>query len=200
VAAPATDAPAGGLTAEERLLRDTAREFAQREVAPTAIERDEEERFDRSIFSRMGELGLTGAPLPESIGGGGFSYLGWALVMEELGAADMATAVTLSVHLLSQFPVVNYGTEEQVARWLPPMLAGEALGAFCLTEPSGGSDAAALRAPTRRRPIATSSSRPSIRRRARRPSRPSSSKRAPMGSGSAPMRGRWASVRAPPPS
>jgi len=141
------DAPvtSGGLTAEERLLRDTAREFAQREVAPTAIERDEAERFDRSIFARMGELGLTGAPLPESIGGGGFSYLGWALVMEELGAADMATAVTLSVHLLSQFPVLNDGTPDQVTRWLTPMIAGQALGAFCLTEPGGGSDAAALR-------------------------------------------------------
>jgi acyl-CoA dehydrogenase len=137
--------PDGGLTAEERLLRDTAREFAQREVAPTAIERDENERFDRSIFTRMGELGLTGAPLPESIGGGGFSYLGWALVMEEIGTADMASAVTLSVHLLSQFPVLNYGSDEQKARWLPPMVAGAALGAFCLTEPSGGSDAAALR-------------------------------------------------------
>ena len=135
----------GGLSAEERLLRDTAREFAQREIAPTAIERDEEERFDRSIFTRMGELGLTGAPLPESAGGGGFSYLGWALVMEEIGAADMASAVTLSVHLLSQFPVLNYGSDEQIGRWLPPMLAGEALGAFCLTEASGGSDAAALR-------------------------------------------------------
>ncbi len=136
---------AGGLTAEERLLRDTAREFAQREIAPTAIERDEQERFDRSIFTRMGELGLTGAPLPKSIGGGGFSYLGWALVMEEIGAADMASAVTLSVHLLSQFPVLNFGTDEQVERWLGPMVTGEALGAFCLTEPSGGSDAAALR-------------------------------------------------------
>ena len=147
MAPPADPAAAstGGLTPEERLLRDTAREFAQREVAPTAIERDEQERFDRSIFARMGELGLTGAPLPESIGGGGFSYLGWALVMEELGAADMATAVTLSVHLLSQFPVLNHGTDEQTARWLPAMLAGEALGAFCLTEASGGSDAAALR-------------------------------------------------------
>jgi butyryl-CoA dehydrogenase len=141
----------GGLTAEERLLRDTAREFAQREIAPTAIERDEQERFDRSIFTRMGELGLTGAPLPESVGGGGFSYLGWALVMEEIGAADMASAVTLSVHLLSQFPVLNYGTDEQKARWLPPMVAGEALGAFCLTETSGGSDAAALR--TRATPV-----------------------------------------------
>jgi butyryl-CoA dehydrogenase len=136
---------AGGLTAEERLLRETAREFAQREIAPSAIERDEQERFDRSIFGRMGELGLTGAPLPESIGGGGFSYLGWALVMEEIGAADMASAVTLSVHLLSQFPVLNFGTDEQIERWLAPMVTGEALGAFCLTEPSGGSDAAALR-------------------------------------------------------
>jgi alkylation response protein AidB-like acyl-CoA dehydrogenase len=144
------EAALGGLTVEERLLRDTAREFAQREVAPTAIERDEQERFDRSIFTRMGELGLTGAPLPGAIGGGGFSYLGWALVMEEIGAADMASAVTLSVHLLSQFPVLNFGTDEQVGRWLPPMVAGEALGAFCLTEASGGSDAASLRTRARR--------------------------------------------------
>ena len=135
----------GGLTAEERLLQGTAREFAQREVAPTAIERDEAERFDRGIFRRMGELGLTGAPLPESVGGAGFSYLGWTLVMEELGAADMASAVTLSVHILSQYPVVTYGTPEQHADWLAPMIAGDALGAFALTEPSGGSDAAALR-------------------------------------------------------
>ncbi len=135
----------GGYTSEERLLGDTAREFAQRELAPTAIERDEAERFDRGIFARMGELGLTAAPLPESVGGAGFSYLGWTLVMEELGAADMASAVTLSVHILSQYPVVTFGSAEQQGRWLPPMLAGELLGAFCLTEPSGGSDAAALR-------------------------------------------------------
>ncbi|MEO7664809.1 MAG: acyl-CoA dehydrogenase family protein [Candidatus Limnocylindrales bacterium] len=136
---------AGGLTTEERLLRDTAREFAQREVAPSAVERDEDERFDRSIFSGMGRLGLAGAPLPESVGGGGFSYLGWALVMEELGAADMASAVTLSVHVLSQYPVVTFGTAAQHEDWLSPMVSGEALGAFCLTEPHAGSDAAALR-------------------------------------------------------
>src|SRR4051794_19087645 len=133
------------LTAEERLLQETAREFAQREVAPTAVERDESERFDRAIFERMGELGLTAAPFPETDGGGGFSYLGWALVMEELGAADLATAVSLSVHILSQFPVVTWGTLEQRARWLPAMLSGEALGAFALTEPAAGSDARAIR-------------------------------------------------------
>ncbi|MBA2381381.1 MAG: acyl-CoA dehydrogenase family protein [Chloroflexi bacterium] len=133
------------LTDEERLLRDTTRDFAGRLVAPTAIERDESERFDRSIFAAMAELGLTGAPLPESVGGAGFSYLGWSLVMEELGAADMATAVTLSVHILSQFPVVTWGTPEQHERWLGPMVAGSALGAFALTEPQAGSDAAAIR-------------------------------------------------------
>jgi butyryl-CoA dehydrogenase len=133
------------LTEEERLLGSTAREFASREVAPSAVERDEAERFDRAIFRRMGELGLTAAPFEEAVGGAGFSYVGWTLVMEELGRADMASAVTLSVHVLSQFPVVTWGTVEQRTRWLPAMQTGEALGAFALTEPHAGSDAAAIR-------------------------------------------------------
>ena len=133
------------LTDEERLLQATAREFAQREVAPGAIERDDAERYERALFRAMGDLGLTAAPFPAAVGGAGFSYLGWTLVMEELGAVDMAMAVSLSVHILSQFPVVTWGTDEQRARWLPAMLAGEALGAFALTEPHAGSDAAALR-------------------------------------------------------
>ncbi|HEU4671634.1 MAG TPA: acyl-CoA dehydrogenase family protein [Candidatus Limnocylindrales bacterium] len=132
------------LTEDERLLQATAREFAAREVAPGAVQRDEEERYDRALFARMGELGLTAAPFPEAVGGGGFSYLGWSLVMEELGAADMAMAVSLSVHVLHQFPVVAWGTDEQRARWLPALQAGEALGAFALTEPGAGSDAAAI--------------------------------------------------------
>ncbi len=139
------------LTYEERLLGATARDFAQREIAPGAVERDEAERYDRGLFRQMGEIGLTAAPFPAAVGGAGFSYLGWTLVMEELGAADMATAVSLSVHILSQYPVVIWGTEEQQARWLPPMLAGEALGAFALTEPHAGSDAAAIR--TRAEPL-----------------------------------------------
>ena len=98
-----------GLTQEELLLQSTTRDFAARELAPTAIERDEAERYDRSLFAKMGELGLTAAPLPESVGGSGFSYLGWTLVMEELGAVDMSMAVSLSVHLLSQYPVVDLG-------------------------------------------------------------------------------------------
>ncbi|MFI5225477.1 MAG: acyl-CoA dehydrogenase family protein [Candidatus Limnocylindrales bacterium] len=138
------------LTEEERLLGATAREFAEREIAPGAIDRDEAERFDRSLFAGMGGLGLTAAPFPESVGGGGFSYVGWTVVMEEIARADMAAAVTLSVHVLSQFPVVTWGTDEQRARWLPAMQAGSALGAFALTEPHAGSDAAALRCRAKR--------------------------------------------------
>jgi acyl-CoA dehydrogenase len=146
-----TVAAAPALSDEERLLQATARDFAQREVAPGAIERDDSERYDRSLFASMGSLGLTAAPFPTSIGGAGFSYLAWTLVMEEMGAADLAMAVSLSVHILSQYPVVTWGSEEQQARWLPAMLAGEALGAFALTEPHAGSDASAIR--TRAEPV-----------------------------------------------
>jgi butyryl-CoA dehydrogenase len=111
------------LTDEERLLEATTRDFAQREVAPGAIERDEAERYDRALFGAMGALGLTAAPFPEAVGGAGFSTLAWTLVMEELGAVDMAMAVSLSVHVLSQSPVVTYGTDEQRSRWLPAMQA-----------------------------------------------------------------------------
>ena len=135
----------GGLTGEERLLQQTVREFAARELAPGAAQRDEEERYDRSLFARMGELGLTGVPFPAEIGGAGFSYRAWTLVMEEVAYADMAMAVSLSVHILSQYPVITWGNEEQKARWLPDMLAGRKLGAFALTEPQAGSDAGALR-------------------------------------------------------
>ena len=135
----------GALNEEERLLRDTVRDFADREIAPGAAERDEQEHYERRIFAAMAGLGLTGAPFPESIGGSGLSYRAWTLVMEELGAVDMAVAVSLSVHVLSQAPVVRWGTPEQHARWLAPMLRGERMGAFALTEPNAGSDAAAIR-------------------------------------------------------
>ncbi|MGH2467407.1 MAG: acyl-CoA dehydrogenase family protein [Candidatus Limnocylindrales bacterium] len=135
----------GSLNPEERLLQQTARDFARAEVASRAAERDASGRFDRALFARLGELGFTAAPLPESVGGAGLSYRSWTLLMEEIAAADMALAVTLSVHVLSQLPVATFGTDEQRRRWLPAMLSGEALGAFALTEPHAGSDAAALR-------------------------------------------------------
>lgn len=138
------------LSEEERSVRDTAREFAQRELAPTAAQRDEEERYDRALFTRMGELGLTAIPYPEELGGAGLSYFAWALACEEIAAADMGMAISLSVHVLSQLCIYAHGTDEQRARLLPRMTAGEHLGAFALTEPGAGSDAAALSLAARR--------------------------------------------------
>jgi acyl-CoA dehydrogenase len=133
------------LTDEERLLQKTVRDFAAKELAPGAAERDETEQYDRKLFARMGELGLTGVPFPTEVGGAGFSYRAWTLVMEEVAYADMAMAVSLSVHILAQYPVITWGNAEQKQRWLPDMLAGKKLGAFALTEPSAGSDAGALK-------------------------------------------------------
>jgi alkylation response protein AidB-like acyl-CoA dehydrogenase len=138
------------LSAEERSVRDTVRDFARAEIAPEAALRDEEERYDRRIFSRAGELGITGLPYPEEYGGAGMSTFAWALAVEEIAAAEMGMAISLSVHILAQLPILTFGSDEQKARLLPPMTAGEHLGAFALTEPQAGSDAAAIALAARR--------------------------------------------------
>ena len=138
------------LTDEERTVRDTVREWAQREVMPGAAQRDEEERYDRSLFDRAGELGLTGLPYPEDLGGAGMGTFAWTLAMEEIAAADMGLAISLSVHILSQLCIFANGTQEQKERFLPPMTAGRDLGAFALTEPGAGSDAASISLTARR--------------------------------------------------
>ena len=138
------------LSEEERSVRDTARGFAQRELAPSAAQRDEEERYDRALFTRMGELGLTAIPYPEELGGAGLSYFAWVLACEEIAAADMGMAVSLSVHVLSQLCIYAHGTDGQRTSFLPPMTAGTHLGAFALSEPGAGSDAAALSLAARR--------------------------------------------------
>jgi acyl-CoA dehydrogenase len=132
------------LTADERGVRDTVRDFAQREIAPGAAQRDEQERYDRSLFHRAAALGITGMPYPEELGGAGLSTFDWVLACEEIAAAEMSMAVSLSVHLLAQLPIVTFGTDAQRARFIPPMTAGERLGAFALTEPGAGSDAASI--------------------------------------------------------
>jgi len=143
-AAPARSPDPFALTEEERAVRDTAAQFAQRELAPTVAQRDDEERYDRDLFDRMGELGLTGLPYPEQYGGAGLGSFPWVLACEEIAAADMGMAVSLSVHVLAQLCILSAGTDEQKERLLPPMTAGTRLGAFALTEPQAGSDAAAL--------------------------------------------------------
>ncbi|NGQ96227.1 acyl-CoA dehydrogenase [Brevibacillus sp. SYP-B805] len=134
------------LTEEQEMLRRMVRDFAEAEVAPTAAERDEEERFDRSLFEKMAELGLTGIPWPEEYGGAGADYLSYVLAVEELSRVDASIGVTLSAHVsLASWPLYKFGTEEQKQKFLRPLAEGKKMGAYCLTEPGSGSDSAGMR-------------------------------------------------------
>ncbi|WP_375090747.1 acyl-CoA dehydrogenase [Peribacillus sp. RS7] len=134
------------LTEEHEMIRKMVRDFAQNEVAPTAAERDEEERFDRGIFDKMAELGLTGIPWPEEYGGIGSDYLAYCIAIEELSRVCASTGVTLSAHTsLAGWPIYKFGSEEQKQKYLRPMAQGEKIGAYGLTEPSSGSDAGGMR-------------------------------------------------------
>src|SRR4249919_1062146 len=130
------------LSDEQRLLRDTVRDFATQEVAPVAEELDREKRFPYEIVEKLGELGLMGIPFPEEYGGGGGDSLAYALAVEELTRVDSSVAITLCAHTsLGTQPIYVFGTEEQKHEWMPRLCAGEVLGAFGLTEPEAGSDA-----------------------------------------------------------
>ncbi len=131
------------LTEEQTLIRSMVREFAEKEVAPSARERDENECFDRELmFGRLADLGLTGIVFPEDYGGAGADYLSYAIAVEELSRVCGSTGVTLSAHLsLGANPIFLFGTEEQKQKYLVPLASGEKMGAFGLTEPAAGSDA-----------------------------------------------------------
>jgi alkylation response protein AidB-like acyl-CoA dehydrogenase len=131
------------LTEEQNLIRDMVRSFAETEVAPSAAERDENERFDRALmYDRLGELGLTGIVFPEEYGGAGADYISYAIAVEELSRVCGSTGVTLSAHLsLCANPIYMFGTEEQKQKFLVPLAKGEKIGGFGLTEPSACSDA-----------------------------------------------------------
>ena len=135
------------LTEEQSLIRETVRAFAEKELAPSAAERDENERFDRELmFDKLAELGLTGIVFPEEYGGAGADYISYAIAVEELSRVCASTGVTLSAHLsLGANPVWLFGTEEQKKKYLTPMADGSKLGAFGLTEPTAGSDAGGTR-------------------------------------------------------
>ncbi|WP_029422241.1 acyl-CoA dehydrogenase [Alicyclobacillus macrosporangiidus] len=139
------------LDKEHEQLRALVREFAERELAPGAAERDEEERFDRALFDKMAELGLTGIPWPEEYGGAGMDYLAYVIAVEELSRVDASMGVCLSAHTsLAGWPIYKFGTEEQKQKYLRPMAEGRWLGAYGLTEPGSGSDAAGMRTTARR--------------------------------------------------
>lgn len=134
------------LSEEHEMIRKMVRDFARNEVAPTASERDEEERFDRGIFTKMAELGLTGIPWPEQYGGIGSDYLAYCIAVEELSKVCASTGVMLSAHTsLAGWPIFKFGSEEQKQKYLRPLAEGTKLGAYGLTEPGSGSDAGGMR-------------------------------------------------------
>jgi short-chain 2-methylacyl-CoA dehydrogenase len=134
------------LTDEQRLLRDTVREFAQGEVAPVAHELDRTKSFPYDLVRKMGELGLMGIPFEEEYGGGNAGTLAYVLAVEELARVDASVAITMAGHTsLGTTPIALFGTDEQKHDWLPALCTGERLAAFGLTEPDAGTDAGATR-------------------------------------------------------
>lgn len=130
------------LTAEQRMIQKTVREFAEEEVAKGALERDRQKKFPKEIFEKLAGLGMMGLPFPEEYGGGGADTISFAIVVEELSRACASTGITYSAHIsLGAAPIYLFGTEEQKEKYLVPLCRGETLGAFGLTEPNAGSDA-----------------------------------------------------------
>ncbi|MGY1740173.1 MULTISPECIES: acyl-CoA dehydrogenase family protein [unclassified Blastococcus] len=138
------------LDEETEALRTTVREFAREVVAPQIGEFYERDEFPTAIVRQMGELGLFGLPFPEEYGGGGGTYFDLCVALEELARVDSSVAITLEAGVsLGAMPIHRFGTEEQKQRWLPRLCSGQALAAFGLTEPGGGSDAGATRTTAR---------------------------------------------------
>jgi butyryl-CoA dehydrogenase len=130
------------LTEEQRMIRDTAREFAAREIAPKAAELDKSGRWPTEILAQMADLGLMGVAIPQEHGGAGMDTLSYALAMEEISAACASCGVIMSVNnSLFCDPVYKFGSDEQKKRVLEPVASGRKLGCFGLTEPMSGSDA-----------------------------------------------------------
>lgn len=131
------------LTEDQKMMQEMFREFAVKEVKPIAAEVDEEERFPKETIPKMAEIGMLGIPVPEELGGAGLSNMEYILAVEELSKVCATTGVILSAHTsLCIWPIMEYGTEEQVKKYVPALAAGEKLGAFGLTEPAAGTDSA----------------------------------------------------------
>jgi short/branched chain acyl-CoA dehydrogenase len=138
------------LTEEQEQLRKTVEAFAREVVAPVAAHHDATKTFPYGVVRQMGQMGLFGLPFPEEYGGMGGDYFALCLALEELGRVDQSVAITLEAGVsLGAMPVFRFGTEAQKQAWLPMLCSGEALGAFGLTEPDGGSDAGATRTTAR---------------------------------------------------
>jgi alkylation response protein AidB-like acyl-CoA dehydrogenase len=133
------------LSTEQRVLRERAAEFADREVAPYAAELDREDRVPFETLEKLAQMGFMGLCVPEEYGGVGADFLSYVLLLEEISRADAGVGVTLAVHTSAgTLPIVMYGEEAQKARWVPDLAQGNKIGCFALTEPTTGSDASAI--------------------------------------------------------
>src|SRR5688500_9523417 len=134
------------LTDEQREIQALARELAQAEIEPNAAAWDREHRFPTELYPKLAELGLMGVCVPTELGGAGADFLAYVLVLEELSRADAGVGVTVAVHTSAgTLPILNHGSQEQIAERVPALAAGEELAAFALTESGSGTDAGAMR-------------------------------------------------------
>lgn len=132
-------------TEEQTMMRKMVRDFVQNEVEPF-VERMEQGEFPRELIQKMGELGLMGIPIPEKYGGAEMDFVSYIIAINEIARVSPTLGVILSVHTsVGTNPIVYFGTEEQKQKYVPKLASGEYLGAFCLTEPNAGSDAASLK-------------------------------------------------------
>jgi alkylation response protein AidB-like acyl-CoA dehydrogenase len=133
------------LSPQQQDIKERAAEFADREVAPHAAELDREDRVPFETLEKMADAGFMGLCVPEEYGGAGADFLSYCLLIEEISRADAGVGATLAVHTSAgTLPIVIFGTEEQKARWVPPLARGVRIGSFALTEPETGSDASAI--------------------------------------------------------
>jgi alkylation response protein AidB-like acyl-CoA dehydrogenase len=139
------------LSPEQKEIQALTRDFVRAEIEPHAADWDREHHFPRDVFGKLAEVGLMGACVPEEYGGAGADFVSYVLVLEELSRGDAGVGVTVAVHTSAvTLPILRFGTEEQRARFVPPLARGDVLGAFALTEAEAGSDAGSLRTPATR--------------------------------------------------
>jgi hypothetical protein len=135
-----------GFTEEQHRLRRTIRDFAEAEIKPHVLEWDESQHFPVPVFKQLGALGVLGAVFPEDLGGAGFNYVDYAIIMEEIARVDPSIALSVAAHVsLCTNHIYVAGSEEQKSRYIPKLASGEWIGAWSLTEPESGSDAGQAR-------------------------------------------------------
>jgi glutaryl-CoA dehydrogenase (non-decarboxylating) len=133
------------LSEELIAVRDLAREFAEKEIAPTAAQDDKEHKFRKELLLKMGELGFFGSVIPEKYGGNGLGFLAMVLITEEVARVHSAVRVAINMQIGPALALLQFGNEEQKKKWIPPLLRGESVSCFAITEPDAGSDVSAIR-------------------------------------------------------